>query len=133
VALKTAKGRFDRFKVFGTDYPTRDGTCVRDFIHVTDLAEAHITALEHLLEGGDSLVLNCGYGRGYSVLEVIGVVKKVTGVDFPVETAPRRKGDPPVLVADNRRIKEVFSWEPKYDDLEFIIRTAWEWERRFDG
>ncbi len=127
-AVKTAAGEFDKLQVFGTDYPTPDGTCIRDYIHVVDLAEAHILALEYLLSEGESIVLNCGYGKGYSVLEVVEAVKKVTGVDFPVEEAPRREGDPPVLVAKAKKIKSVLGWEPKFNDLEFIIRTAWEWE-----
>ena len=127
-AVKAAKGDFKRLEIYGTDYPTPDGTCIRDYIHVTDLAEAHILALELLLNGGQSEVFNCGYGHGYSVREVIDAVKSVTGRDFPVVDAPRREGDPPILVADSCRIKEKLGWEPKYDDLEFIIRTAWEWE-----
>ncbi|AAC07120.1 UDP-glucose 4-epimerase GalE [Aquifex aeolicus] len=130
-AVKTAAGEFDRLEIYGTDYPTPDGTCIRDYIHVTDLAEAHILALEYLFSGGKSEVLNCGYGHGYSVLEVVNAVKKVTGVDFKVVEAPRREGDPPALVADNKKIKRVLNWEPKYDDLEFIIKTAWEWEKKF--
>lgn len=129
-AIKTAKGEFDKLEIYGTDYPTPDGTCIRDYIHVTDLAEAHIVALEYLLEGGRSDVFNCGYGHGYSVREVVDAVKRVTGVDFPVIEAPRREGDPPILVADNEKIKSVLGWKPKYDDLDFIIKTAWEWERK---
>jgi len=126
--LKTAKGERESIKIFGTDYPTPDGTCIRDFIHVEDLAEAHVLALEYLLNGGESEVFNLGYGHGYSVREVIDTAKKVTGVDFKVEEAERRPGDPAVLVADNKKIKEVLGWEPKYEDLEFIVRTAWNWE-----
>ena len=129
-AVKTAKGEFDKLYIYGTDYPTPDGTCIRDFIHVMDLAEAHVLALEHLLEGGESEVLNCGYRKGYSVIEVVNTVKKVTGKAFPVEEAPRREGDPPVLIADNKKIKSKLNWIPKYDDLEFIIKTAWEWEKK---
>ncbi|WP_297056737.1 UDP-glucose 4-epimerase GalE [Thermosulfurimonas sp.] len=129
-AVKTAKGELERLEIFGTDYPTPDGTCIRDFIHVTDLAEAHLLALQYLLETGKSEIFNCGYGHGYSVLEVIRAVKKVTGRDFPVVEAPRRPGDPPVLVAENRKIRERLGWRPRYDDLEFIVRTAWEWEKR---
>ena len=127
-AVKAAKGDLRRLEIYGTDYPTPDGTCIRDYIHVTDLAEAHIMALEFLLDGGRSEVFNCGYGHGHSVREVIDTVKRVTGRDFPVVEAPRREGDPPILVADSCRIKDKLGWEPKYDDLEFIIRTAWEWE-----
>jgi len=131
--LKAAKGERESVKIFGTDYPTPDGTCVRDFIHVCDLADAHLLALLHLMEGGESGAFNCGYGRGFSVKEVIETAKKVTGRDFRVEEAPRREGDPPVLVADSGKLKEALGWKPKYDDLEFIIETAWNWElnRRF--
>lgn len=128
-ALKAAKGEFPKLEIFGTDYPTPDGTCIRDYIHVDDLADAHIKALEYLAGGGDSAVFNCGYGHGYSVKEVIAVVKKVTGVDFPVEEAQRREGDPPVVVADSAKIRKELDWKPSYDDLEYIVRTAWEWEK----
>ncbi len=127
-AVKTAKGEFGELKVFGTDYPTRDGTCIRDYIHVVDLADAHIIALEHLASGGESGIFNCGYGRGYSVFEVVEAVKRITGVDFKVVEAPRRPGDPPELVADSTRIKEELGWRPRYDDLDFIVKTAWMWE-----
>ncbi len=128
-AVKTAAGEFSKLYVYGTDYPTPDGTCIRDYIHVVDLAEAHVLALEYLLSGGESLTLNCGYGRGYSVLEVIEEVKRITGVDFPVEEAPRREGDPPVLVAKAERIRSILGWKPRYDSLEDIVKTAWEWEK----
>jgi len=127
-ALKTAKGEFEKLEIYGTDYPTPDGTCVRDYIHVMDIAEAHFIALEYLLDGGESEVLNCGYGRGFSVREVVETVKKVTGINFKVVEAPRRPGDPAALIADNSKIKKKFSWKPKYDNLEFIIKTAWNWE-----
>jgi len=127
-ALKTAKGEYDAFYIYGTDYPTPDGTCIRDFIHVTDLADAHLDALSYLFDGGCSDVFNCGYGHGYSVREVVDMVKKVTGVDFPVIEAERRPGDPPELVADNKKIKKILGWKPQYDNLEFIIKTAWNWE-----
>ena len=128
-ALKAARGQYDKLQVYGTDYPTPDGTGIRDYIHVTDLAEAHIKALEHLLAGGASDIFNCGYGKGCSVGEVIKEVKKVTGADFNVEETDRRAGDPPELVADSSLIRERLSWEPEYDDLEKIVRTAWEWEK----
>lgn len=127
-ALKTAKGEFSFLEIYGTDYPTHDGTCIRDYIYVMDLAEAHLLAMEYLLEGGKSVVLNCGYGKGFSVREVINVVKKVTKKDFKVVEGKRRLGDPPVLIADNTKIKKLLNWQPKYDDLDFIIKTAWEWE-----
>jgi UDP-glucose 4-epimerase len=128
--LKTAKGERESIKIFGTDYPTPDGTCIRDYIHVDDLAEAHILALEYLLSGGNSEVFNCGYGHGFSVREVINVAKKVTGIDFKVEETERRAGDPAVLVADSSKIRNVLNWKPEFDDLEYIIRTAWDWERK---
>lgn len=129
-ALKTAKGEFEKLQIFGTDYPTPDGTCIRDYIHVDDLADAHIHAFEYLLDGGTSDIFNCGYGHGYSVREVVSTVKKITGVDFLIEEVGRRKGDPPVLVADSSRIKQKLNWNPKYDELKYIIKTAWEWERK---
>ncbi len=131
--LKAAKGERESIKIFGTDYPTLDGTCIRDYIHVNDLAEVHYLALEYLLDGGKSSVFNCGYGHGYSVKEVIDTAKKVTGIDFKVEEADKRPGDPPILVADNTKLKGTFGWKPKFDDLEYIIQTAWNWEsnRRF--
>jgi UDP-glucose 4-epimerase len=129
-ALKTAKGQFEKLLVYGTDYPTPDGTCIRDYIHVDDLALAHLLALLYLMEGGASDVMNCGYGHGFSVREVINVAKKVTGIDFPVEDAPRRAGDPPALTADSTKLKNTTGWKPNYDDLEFIVKTAWEWEKK---
>ncbi len=129
-ALKTARGELEKLRVFGTDYPTADGTCVRDYIHVEDLAAAHLLALMYLREKGGSDVMNCGYGHGFSVLEVINVAKKVTGVNFPVELAGRRPGDPPELVADSSRLKSLTGWAPLYDDLSFIIDTAWKWEQK---
>jgi UDP-glucose 4-epimerase len=128
--LKTALGEFEKLSVFGTDYPTRDGTCIRDYIHVTDLAQAHLQALEYLMESGESATVNCGYGHGFSVREVVAAIKGVTGIDFPVEETGRRAGDPPELVADSCRIRELMGWQPRFDDLEFIVRTAWEWEKR---
>jgi UDP-glucose 4-epimerase len=129
-ALKTAKGEFDRLQVFGADYPTQDGTCIRDYIHVDDLAKAHILALDYLREGGGGDIFNCGYGHGYSVREVVHVSKQVTGVDFQVEETGRRQGDPAILIADNTKIRKVFGWTPQYDDLSYIINTAWEWEKK---
>lgn len=128
-ALKTAMGQYDKLQVFGTDYPTPDGTCIRDFIHVDDLAAAHLVALEYLLKGGRSDIFNCGYGHGYSVKEVVEVAKKVSGVDFIVEETCRREGDPPALTADSRRIRRMLGWTPRFDDLNYIIETAWNWER----
>ena len=129
-ALKTAKGEYPKLSVYGTDYPTPDGTCVRDYIHVNDLAAAHLLALARLTETGRTETMNCGYGHGYSVREVVDCARKVTGVAFPVEETGRRAGDPPALVADSRRIRDLTGWLPRHDDLEFIIRTAWAWERK---
>ena len=129
-ALKTAKGEFPGLKIYGTDYATPDGTCIRDYIHVNDIAQAHIHALEFLLGTKESAVMNCGYGHGHSVREVITTVKKVTGIDFPVEETGRRAGDPPSLVADSSRLVRATGWKPRYNDLEYIVRTAWEWERK---
>ena len=126
--LKTAKGERDAINIYGTDYPTYDGTCIRDYIHVNDLAEAHILAMEYLLEGGKSDIFNCGYGHGYSVKEVIDTSKKITGKDFKVIEDKRREGDPPILIADSNKLKSKLNWKPKFDDLEFIIKTAWNWE-----
>ena len=129
-ALKTVKGESPKLSIYGTDYPTSDGTCVRDYIHVDDLASAHLSALDRLMRTGETEIMNCGYGHGYSVREVVDVARKVTGVAFPVEETGRRAGDPPALVADSRRIRELTGWKPLHDDLEFIIQTAWEWEKK---
>lgn len=130
LSLKTALGARDHLEIFGTDYDTPDGTCVRDYIHVDDLIDAHSLALEHLASGGGSKVYNCGYGSGYSVKEVVREVKKVAGVDFKVVETGRREGDPPSLVADSSLIKRELGWTPAHNDLEFIIKTAWEWEKK---
>ena len=128
--LKTASGKRGSIAVYGSDYPTKDGTCMRDYIHVTDLADAHVVALDYLMQGGASDVFNCGYGHGYSVKEVITAAKSVTATEFPVDYGDRRAGDPAVLVADNAKIKQVLGWNPRYDDLTAIVRTAWEWEKK---
>jgi UDP-glucose 4-epimerase len=128
VASQAALGQRAGLEVFGTDYPTPDGTCVRDYIHVTDLARAHLAALDHLRAGGDSLTLNCGYGRGCSVKDVVGVVKKVSGVDFPVKLSPRRAGDPASLIAKADRIRNELGWRPQHDDLTEIVTQALAWE-----
>jgi UDP-glucose 4-epimerase len=130
VACECAAGKRPGMQIFGTDYPTADGTCVRDYIHVTDLAAAHLDALKHLRGGGANLVLNCGYGRGYSVREVVDTVKRVSGVDFPAALAPRRAGDPAAIVARADRIRAELGWRPKLDDLETIVRHALAWERK---
>jgi UDP-glucose 4-epimerase len=130
VAAQAALGKRDRLQVFGTDYPTPDGTCVRDYIQVTDLARAHLDALRHLRRGGASLTANCGYAHGFSVLEVIETVKRVSGVDFRVDYAPRRPGDPAAIVAANGRARDILGWTPQYDDLDEIVRQALAWETR---
>jgi UDP-glucose 4-epimerase len=132
VACETALGKRRDITVYGTDYPTPDGTCVRDYIHVTDLVAAHAAALGHLRSGGDSLVANCGYGRGYSVLEVIDTVKKVSGRDFPVILGERRPGDPATIVASPARIREKLGWQPQHDDLAGIVRDALAWEKALE-
>jgi len=128
VACECATGQREGMSVFGTDYDTRDGTCIRDYIHVEDLAKAHVMALDFMAKGGTSSVLNCGYGRGFTVREVIDVVKQVSGVDFPVTETDRRAGDPAALMADNTLIRKTLGWEPDHDDLETIVRTALNWE-----
>jgi UDP-glucose 4-epimerase len=130
VAVQAALGMRERLDVFGTDYPTPDGTCVRDYIHVSDLARAHRAALEHLRRGGPSETLNCGYGRGYSVLEVIDAVRRAARCDVPVRMAPRRPGDAVSIVASAERIRERLGWRPILDDLDTIVAHALAWERR---
>jgi UDP-glucose 4-epimerase len=132
-AAQVALGRVPHLDIFGTDYPTRDGTGVRDYIHVTDLVDAHLLALEALRKGAPSSTFNCGYGRGASVREVIATVEQVIGHKLPVHESPRRAGDPPTLVADPMRIKSVLNWQPLHDDLAGIVRSALEWERRFNA
>jgi UDP-glucose 4-epimerase len=128
VAVQAALGRRPYLEVFGTDYPTPDGTCIRDYIHVSDLARAHLAALAYLRAGGQSQVLNCGYGRGVSVLEVIASVQRVAGTTFPVRIGPRRPGDPAQLTAETKLIREILAWQPKLDNLNTIIRHALDWE-----
>ncbi len=130
VACRAAAGMTEGIEIFGTDYPTPDGTCVRDFVHVTDLADTHVKALQYISDGGESVTLNCGYGRGFSVREVLHVVKEVSGVDFPVREGARRKMDvdPPTLIADNTKIKKTLDWRPVFDDIRAIIATAWKWQ-----
>jgi UDP-glucose 4-epimerase len=129
VALETALGRRSYMNIYGSDYSSPDGTCVRDYIHVSDLAQAHLVALDHLRNGGGSQIFNCGYGRGYSVREVIDAVKKITGVDFEIRLAPRRAGDPVSIVADSSRLSQL-GWTPRFDDLQQMIAHAWNWEKR---
>src|ERR1700744_6024423 len=129
VAVEAVLGTRPKLDVFGTDYPTPDGTCIRDYIHVSDLARAHADALRHLRNGGASLTLNCGYGHGFSVLEVIETVKRVSGVDFAVEYAPRRAGDPAQLVASSEKARATLGWKPRFDDLSTIVAHALAWEK----
>lgn len=130
VASQAACGKRASVGIFGTDYPTPDGTGVRDYIHVEDLADLHVLALNYLVEGGKSEIFNCGYGHGFSVREVIDTVKKVSGVDFKVEEQPRRAGDAATLVADSSKVRKAFNWTPKRDNLELICKTAYEWEKK---
>jgi UDP-glucose 4-epimerase len=130
VACQTAVGLRPHLDIFGRDYPTADGTCIRDYIHVSDLVAAHETALVHLRGGGDSGIFNCGYGRGHSVLDVIAAVERTTGRPLPVRDAPPRPGDPPAIVAGAERARRALGWSPRYDDLDFIVASALEWERR---
>jgi UDP-glucose 4-epimerase len=129
VACEVVVGRRDSLTIFGTDYDTPDGTGVRDYIHVEDLAAAHLDALRWLREGGESQVLNCGYGHGYSVREVVQAVERITGSPLPVREDARRAGDPPTLVADANRIRELLGWTPRFDDLDRIVATSLHWER----
>jgi UDP-glucose 4-epimerase len=133
VACQTALGLRPEMTIFGDDYPTPDGTCIRDYVHVEDLAEAHLEALAYLQRGGDSAVLNFGYGRGHSVREVIAAVKQASGVDFAVRLGARRAGDPARLVAANEKLKAAFDWEPRGTDLDKIARSALAWEKRLLG
>jgi UDP-glucose 4-epimerase len=130
VACQQAVGVRPSVSIFGTDYPTPDGTGVRDYIHVEDLADAHLKALDYLERGGDSTTLNCGYGHGYSVREVLATVERVHGARLEIREAARRPGDPPSLVARASRVREVLGWLPRYDDLDVIVRTQLEWEHR---
>jgi len=130
VAVEASLGLREKLDVFGTDYPTPDGSCIRDYIHVCDLVRAHLDALRHLRSGGSSLTLNCGYGHGFSVREVVDTVKRVSGVDFKVAMAPRRAGDPAQIVADSRQAREMLGWRPRFDDLSTIVAHALAWERK---
>jgi UDP-glucose 4-epimerase len=131
VAAQIAVGvRKEKLQIYGTDYPTPDGAAIRDYVHVTDIAEAHLSALEKLRRGGASMTLNVGYGRGVSVFEAIESVERVTGKAVPREIVARRAGDPAQLIADSAAIRSALDWRPRYDDIDFIVRTAVEWERR---
>ncbi len=128
--LLTALGKRQAIKIFGSDYPTRDGTCIRDYIHVTDLAQAHVLGLEYLLEGGDSDVFNLGNGNGFTVQEMIAMAKAVTGKDFAVEEAQRRPGDPPTLIGSSEKANQMLGWNPQYADLKQIVSHAWQWHQK---
>ena len=130
VACEHAVGKRESLAIFGTDYDTPDGTCIRDYIHVDDLASAHLRALDYLREGGASVTLNCGYGHGYSVREVLSTVERVSGRPLVVVEEGRRAGDPPALIARSDRLKALLRWQPRHDDLDVIVRTALAWEAR---
>ena len=130
VAAELAVGKREQLYIFGTDYPTPDGTGVRDYIHVEDLADAHLKALDYLRAGGQSQILNCGYGHGYSVREVMDMVQQVHGSPLNILEAERRAGDPPALIAGADKVREVLSWQPQYDDLEAIVRHSLAWEHK---
>lgn len=129
LASLAACGRRSGLKIFGTDYPTPDGTCIRDYIHVEDLADLHVLALKYLIEGGKTDIFNCGYGEGYSVKQVVEAVKRVSGVDFLTEIVGRRAGDAASLVANSSKVRQSFNWKPKRNDLELICRSAYLWEK----
>ncbi|WP_297717595.1 UDP-glucose 4-epimerase GalE [Intestinimonas sp.] len=129
IILQVPNGQRDHVSIFGDDYPTKDGTCVRDYIHVSDLAQAHILALDYLLRGGDNNVFNLGNGVGFTVKEVIDTARTVTGHPIPAEVSPRRAGDPAQLIASSAKAVEVLGWKPKYNDLGTIISTAWKWHQ----
>jgi UDP-glucose 4-epimerase len=130
VSAEAALGKRPSVSIFGTDFKTPDGTGIRDYIHVEDLAQAHLDALQYLNTNSKSHILNCGYGKGYSVKEVIQMVKKVSGIDFKAIESERRAGDPPALISEAKKIKDILGWKPKYDNLEFIVKTALDWEKK---
>ena len=130
IAVEAAVGERAKIDVFGTDYPTPDGSCIRDFIHVSDLAQAHRSALSYLRGGGASITLNCGYGRGYSVLETIEAVRRISGRNFAVQHGPRRPGDIMTMIADTARLRATLDWKPQYDDLDTIVAHALAWEQK---
>ncbi|HEV7449053.1 MAG TPA: UDP-glucose 4-epimerase GalE [Candidatus Paceibacterota bacterium] len=129
-AIAAALGKKNRLGIFGSDYPTKDGTCVRDYVHVCDIADAHVAALRYLRQGSASAVLNCGYGKGYTVLEVVESVKRISGNDFKVRIMPRRLGDPASVVADAGRLRKVLDWRPKFDDLDTMVAHQFAWENK---
>jgi UDP-glucose 4-epimerase len=129
VATQVALGLRPKMEIYGADYPTPDGTCIRDYIHVTDLARVHVAALNYLRAGGDAVTLNCGYGRGASVREVIASVKRISGVNFRVDESPRRAGDPAILISACDKARALLGWVPQFDDLDLIVRHALAWEK----
>ncbi|RKZ30007.1 UDP-glucose 4-epimerase GalE [bacterium] len=133
VCLDTVFGKRDKVRVFGDDYPTSDGTCIRDYIHVTDLATAHLKAAHILLDGGDSMTLNLGTGSGFSVREIIDSVQNETGQKLPVEFVERRPGDPAILIADQGNAGNILGWQPEYSDLWTVVHTAWEWRKKAES
>ncbi len=133
VAAEVAIGKRDKLLVFGTDYPTPDGTGIRDYIHVSDLAAAHINALDYLRNNGESTTLNCGYGHGFSVREVIDAINKENGTPIPVEEMPRRAGDPAELISVAKKIRQTIGWQPQFDDLNLIVKTSLAWEKKLSG
>ncbi|QLE42413.1 UDP-glucose 4-epimerase GalE [Nostoc sp. C052] len=130
LVLMTALGKRESISIFGTDYPTPDGTCIRDYIHVNDLADAHILGLEYLLKGGDSEVFNLGNGSGFSVREVIAAAEEVTGISIPVEERDRRPGDPPILIGTSEKVRTILGWKPKYPSIQDIVAHAWQWHQK---
>lgn len=133
VACEAALGKRDHLQVFGRDYETRDGTCLRDYIHVSDLVQAHLDALSYLRGGGESQVFNCGYGQGYSVLDVVGAVERAAGLGLDVRDAPRRPGDPAEIIANADRARSVLEWQPEHDDLDLIVASALAWEKHLQS
>lgn len=133
LVLQTALGKRDSIAIFGTDYPTPDGTCIRDYIHVTDLAEAHVLGLKYLLNGGKTAIFNLGNGNGFSVREVIDAARQVTGQDIPAVERDRRPGDPPALVGSSEKARSILGWQPQYADLPTILRHAWAWHQKRHG
>jgi len=128
--LLTALGKREAISIFGTDYPTADGTCIRDYIHVSDLADAHVLGLEHLLKGGDSEVFNLGNGNGFSVREVIAAAKEATGINIPVKECDRRAGDSPILIGSSEKAREILHWRPRYPSIQDIVVHAWQWHQK---
>jgi UDP-glucose 4-epimerase len=132
IAIDVARGRRSLFKIYGSDYPTPDGTCIRDFVHVADLADAHARSIDYLMAGGASIALNLGTGKGTSIKQLVQTVERISNVRIPVEMAARREGDSPKLIADNEKAKNILQWQPAYD-LKDIVRSAWNWHRKADG